>query len=302
MYLFHINFPKERRPVKILVYTMYLLDLAQTVSTTYFAWYMLVTGWGNPLVFIQVPWPGFAQPIFTGILAAIAQIYFSWRIYILKKETHVYRIVAVLIAAAALLQCAGGMANGIRLALASDVSTIATLETTVNIWLGGSFAVDIVIAMTMSFILFRARRRAISRRTNALLRRLIVSTVETGAVTAITAGADLFLYIENKENYIHLCPSLLLGKLYSIVVVASLNGRIWHDAHLPTSIHTSDFARHLGALGANEWAPGSPNSAMTGSTEYEPTVLRVPTKSKYNDGIESPIESPIDEKSAISPV
>lgn len=131
---------------------------------------------------------------------------------------------------------------------APGIQTVYNL-TVKQLWLGGSFAVDIIIALTMIFIVrsffvtcnckvslinlqfSQARRESISRRTDVLLKRLIVNTVETGAITAVTAGADLILYLANKDNYLHLLPyvtatdlfisgmlisrfrSLLLGKL-----------------------------------------------------------------------------------------
>lgn len=85
--MFKLAFPKERLGIKVLgkafihrqriskltvvyaVYGMYFLDLLQTVAATNFAWYMLVAGWGNPEVFVKVPWPGSAQPILTGLSA-----------------------------------------------------------------------------------------------------------------------------------------------------------------------------------------------------------------------------------------
>jgi len=286
LYMFHGNFPNERKAIKALVYTMYCLDLVQTVSTTYFAWFMLVDGWGNPLVFVQVPWPGVAQSILTGIISAMAQIYYAWRIHILKPGKKPFEALACLIILTALLQCSCGLASGIRLAFAADVSTIATLELTVKIWLGGSFAVDITIALTMIYIFYEARRESVSRRTNVILRRLIFSAIETGSVTAVTAGLDLFLYLKNKENYLHLLPSLLLGKLYSIVVVACLNARLRHKSHLPTTIHTSDFRYGLSNRDSSMMYP--PISPMSAD---ETTVISVSTDLKRSGCIESPSET-----------
>ncbi|THU98489.1 hypothetical protein K435DRAFT_838113 [Dendrothele bispora CBS 962.96] len=71
-----------------------------------------------------------------------------------------------------------------------------------EIWLIGSFVADILIAVVM-----------------------IAITVETGSLTAITAGVDLILFLKSPGNYLFLCPSLILGKLYTNAVVARLNSR-----------------------------------------------------------------------------
>nr|GAT51581.1 predicted protein [Mycena chlorophos] len=58
-----------------------------------------------------------------------------------------------------------------------------------------------------------------------LITKLIFHAIETGAVTTIAAGVELGLFLTHGENLMHEAPAFLLGKLYSNVVLATLNGR-----------------------------------------------------------------------------
>ncbi|KAK7462182.1 hypothetical protein VKT23_007786 [Stygiomarasmius scandens] len=106
-----------------------------------------------------------------------------------------------------------------------DFNAIPTKTLLGEIWLIGSFVADILIAVVMIAILVEARMNSRHSTTNDILLRLIIQTVETGSLTAITAGVDLILFLKSPGNYLFLCPSLILGKLYTNAVVARLNSR-----------------------------------------------------------------------------
>lgn len=92
VYIYHINFPKDRRILKLLgiispplyvlilllkeslsVYVVYLLDWAQTCSATYDAFQWFVYGWGVvPTLFLR--FTGFLNvPLLSSIIGALVQ-------------------------------------------------------------------------------------------------------------------------------------------------------------------------------------------------------------------------------------
>lgn len=62
--------------------------------------------------------------------------------------------------------------------------------------------------------LVSARRRANSKSTMSLLNNLIISTIETGAITAVLALIQLVLYKVYPSNYMHVTVEFVLGRLY----------------------------------------------------------------------------------------
>ncbi|KAJ7841065.1 hypothetical protein B0H14DRAFT_2783637 [Mycena olivaceomarginata] len=188
VYIYHINFPKDRRFLKAIVYIVYVLDWIQTCSATYDAFsggYMA----GDPFLPSMDCFTGFLNvPILSSIIGAIVQIFFGWRIWALSKSKITFAGVIFL----SLLQLGGG---------ASQVTRSVGLVRAVGIRLAGSAAVDTVIAVSMTYFLVHSRGRTLSH-TSAVLTRLVRLTIETGTVTALAAVADLIFFVR-AHNGLH---------------------------------------------------------------------------------------------------
>ncbi|KAJ6600957.1 hypothetical protein DFH09DRAFT_1126331 [Mycena vulgaris] len=225
VYIFHVSFPTERTWLKALVYTIFLLDVAQTAISSHFAYMLLVNGWGNPTALTNLPWSSAAGPIFTGIISASVQIFFAWRIYVLKGDKPYAIFISGLIVLLALMQSFSAIISDALFAVTTRLSEIRNLMVGVKIWLFGSAICDMVITVTMLVILSSYRQRTPWKKTDSLITKLIYNTVNTGAITSVVAIADVVLFMLYPENYLHETPAFMLGKVYSNVLLATLNGR-----------------------------------------------------------------------------
>ncbi|KAF7369109.1 putative Transmembrane protein [Mycena venus] len=221
VYIYHINFPKDRRFLKILVYAVYILDWIQTCSATYDAFQWFVYGWGNIPALYGLFTTFLNVPILSSIIAAIVQIFFGWRIGTLSES----RITFVVIASLSLLQLGGGGAVAYYLYNdASEVTRSEGLVRAVGIRLGGSAVVDSVIAISMTYFLVRCRGQGFGR-INSVLTRLIRLTIETGTVTAISAVVDLIFFLK-VHNGLHQVSGVILCKMYSNTLLVLFNNRL----------------------------------------------------------------------------
>jgi hypothetical protein len=206
---------------KILVYTVYLLDWAQTGSATYDAFHWFVYGWGNIPALYDVYSTFLNVPIFSSIIAAIVQIFFGWRIWKFSQSKSIFVLVVLL----ALLQLGGGIAVGCFLFQdASEVSRSSGLVRAVGVRLGGSGFVDVVIAISMTYFLLRSKSQAIGHMNNVITR-LIRLTIETGTLTAIAAIIDLVFFLK-ESNGLHQVSGVILCKLYSNTLLVLFNNRL----------------------------------------------------------------------------
>ncbi|KAJ7054271.1 hypothetical protein C8F01DRAFT_501098 [Mycena amicta] len=225
VYKFHVCFTKERWWIKLLAYGLYGLEVVQTAITSHFAYSILVTGWGNPEVFAHLPFSSLATPIFTGITSATVQIFFAWRIWTLRRREFWAWIVSGFIVLLALAQSLAAIISDARFAVTTNVSELTRLMLGVKVWLIGSAVCDVVITIAMIYILTAYRRATPWKRTDSIITKLIYNTIETGAVTSIVAIIDVVLFIlYTNENY-HQLPAFMLGKLYTTVLLATLNSR-----------------------------------------------------------------------------
>ncbi|KAJ7883420.1 hypothetical protein B0H14DRAFT_3128582 [Mycena olivaceomarginata] len=220
VYIYHINFPKDRRFLKAIVYIVYVLDWIQTCSATYDAFQWWVYGWGS-IPALYGLFTGFLNvPILSSIIGAIVQIFFGWRIWALSKSKITFAGVIFL----SLLQLGGGAAVAYYLYNdASEVTRSVGLVRAVGIRLAGSAAVDTVIAVSMTYFLVHSRGRTLSH-TSAVLTRLVRLTIETGTVTALAAVADLIFFVR-AHNGLHQASGVILCKMYSNTLLVLFNNR-----------------------------------------------------------------------------
>ncbi|KAF7299255.1 hypothetical protein MIND_00874200 [Mycena indigotica] len=235
VYYFYHAFPNERWGIKALVYTLLLIDLVETGIGSWATYEMLVKNWGNSQVFFHVTWAAFVQPFTAGLTSTIVQLFFVWRILKLKGSVLIVRLICLLISLISLAQGLCAMVNSIRLGQAlartSDLDGAAGQLNT-KIWLGGAVAADMLIAITMSIILAAQRRSVPWAKTDSLITTLIIHAVETGSITTIAAVLQLALFLSHPENFMHNAPLLILTKLYSNIVLATLNWRAERKHHV----------------------------------------------------------------------
>ncbi|KAJ7613552.1 hypothetical protein FB45DRAFT_1112153 [Roridomyces roridus] len=135
---------------------------------------------------------------------------------------------------------------------ASEVGRSPGLVRAVGIRLGTSAAVDIVIAVSMTFVLLRSRAQALGH-TNSILTRLVRLTVETGTITAIAAIVDLVFFIK-AHNGLHQVSGVILGKMYSNTLLVLLNNRL--AMRREPQLHVGESFR----AGMRSRAPGTNDS------------------------------------------
>ncbi|KAJ7061181.1 hypothetical protein C8F01DRAFT_1252824 [Mycena amicta] len=280
VYKFHVCFPKERLWIKMLVYILFALECAQTGVTSHFAYSILVVSWGNPAIFTKLPWSSLATPIFTGITSASVQIFFAWRIFTLKGEHIWAKIVCILIVLLALMSSLAAFVSDGLFAVTTEVSELLKLMSGVKVWLIGAAVCDVVITLAMLVILTQFRKKTPWKRTDSIITKLIYHVVETGAITSIVAVVDVVLFILYSQTNLHQTPAFMLGKLYTNVLLATLNTRAIMGT--PSGLHAAQYSGE-GSHEMNWRGPRSGERDLEGGAVsrkvHISTVTRVTTDS-----------------------
>ncbi|KAF4610249.1 hypothetical protein D9613_010511 [Agrocybe pediades] len=101
---------------------------------------------------------------------------------------------------------------------------------------------DLSLALALSWLLYGSRTGF--RKTDSLIKVLMMYTVNTGMIVAIDASLGLILYIVMPNNFIFLGFYLLLSKLYLNAYLATLNARetLLDNETDMLSIHLSSFS------------------------------------------------------------
>jgi len=123
---------------------------------------------------------------------------------------------------------------------------------------------DIAVTIPVAWTLYISRTGF--KQTDALLVKLILWTVNTGALPASFALLEVVTFIIKNESLIHLAANIILAKLYSNTLLAFLNRRGTLTKARPGTLHFSDnlALSHVGSRG---------NRARESSSEIGPRPL-----------------------------
>ncbi|KII88054.1 hypothetical protein PLICRDRAFT_657972 [Plicaturopsis crispa FD-325 SS-3] len=227
IYTYSISNINDGRGVKALVCAVCLIDIVQTGISTYGAWSELI--W-RPYGLVTVDsflssYGGMS--IFAGIVSFMVQCFFARRIWVLRPSP-VMRKLVVCIILLAVLQCTASIVYASQLVVVSTYLTVDQAKEAPAIWLAASLLCDILIAGCMSHFLREARSRTPFIATKTVLTKLSVLALQSGFITAVAAGLQLTAFMTSCLVYGHnwdVFFSIILGKLYSATLLASLNAR-----------------------------------------------------------------------------
>ncbi|KIJ23439.1 hypothetical protein M422DRAFT_39612 [Sphaerobolus stellatus SS14] len=221
LYYYHITFPRDLVYLKILVYSLAVLDVLQTAMVTADAFHWFVFGFGNLSQLDNTFLNSWDVVLLDAVISLIVQSFYCWRIYLLRKSF----IIPVFILLISLTQCGAGIATAVIAHQLGHLSLISTEVAEQTTWLVGSAVADICITAVLTWTLLRSRSR-IHSSSFGIIKRLVTLTVETNAITTLTAliGLILFLAVPQHSTLV-VPPTAIIGKLYTNCLIAVLNNR-----------------------------------------------------------------------------
>ncbi|KAI0313147.1 hypothetical protein OF83DRAFT_1175950 [Amylostereum chailletii] len=224
LYIYYVTFPSDRKITQYSVYIIFALDTLHSVVITGVAWIPLCAGWGDPAA-LRHPgfWLGWI-PCVSGVVATWVQLFYAWRIHKLGK----WKVVPCMVIFLALAQAGAALAVGISSILNDDVANLhnPSMFSRTIIWLGGGALIDVIVTTSMIYLLHAAKKNSIiSHRGELTINRLIRLSAETGTATALSALLELILFLALPETDLHLFVAMMLCKVYTNTLMASLNAR-----------------------------------------------------------------------------
>ncbi|KAF5347562.1 hypothetical protein D9756_010637 [Leucocoprinus leucothites] len=221
------NSGKDRSWLRIIVHILFILDSFQTFISMADMFYWFVYNFGNPSTMQELHYASIGGPFCYAIIACIVQIVYCWRMWVLAR----WRILPAILAFLSLVAVVDGIYVGIH-----DVILNAVEEVDKQLdaaWLFITAVTDIVIACSMAYLLLKLRSERTSRSTMTAVKRILVLTVETNAVTSVLAVVLVALHLTpslaaGKTN-LFLTIGYILGKTYSNCFMVLLNQRIYYE-------------------------------------------------------------------------
>ncbi|KAI0041969.1 hypothetical protein FA95DRAFT_630522 [Auriscalpium vulgare] len=182
VYSYHYNFSDDKRRFKILVYSVFLIETAQTAMTMADIYFWYAVGFGDVARLQDTYISPLDGPFIGSFISLIVQLFYAYRIWIIKPSLLWLSAVVALIS---ITQSIGGMIDGIvghRIHFAQVHSPLTVPST--YFWLLGEAVADLLIAVTMVWLLAASRNRYSSRVLSRIMRLCIETNVLSGASIA----------------------------------------------------------------------------------------------------------------------
>ncbi|KAI0260404.1 hypothetical protein BC834DRAFT_973417 [Gloeopeniophorella convolvens] len=204
VYLYNYYFPYDKRSIKTLVYAVFIIETVQTALAAADVFYWFANGFGNV--------PRLNNPYISDIDTPMLENSLWWLI--------------IAIEGISVTQAIGGMVGGIKGHLAGNFSQAHRFNVYVNMWLVGDAVADVLIAVSLTYLLLRSRKREYHFSSDNAVAKLIRLTIETNIVSATVAVVALIMFMGWPNHKYFYCPTAVLGKIYSNTLLVTLNNRI----------------------------------------------------------------------------
>ncbi|KAJ6548771.1 hypothetical protein B0H19DRAFT_1265565 [Mycena capillaripes] len=198
-YIYYSRFPEDSRKLKALVGFVWWCELAHALCIGHSLYVYTISDYLQPaLLLAAAPKSLETTSIFSGLISACVQGFFSYRIYSFSRKL----CIPILIWALSFLRLLGNIvifvaALGMK-SLPGYVEQWQWLHT--SIW-STSTANDLIIAATL-VVLLRNQSTNVHKRTAALVDKLILWTIETGVLTSASGVIALICFVTMKTNFI----------------------------------------------------------------------------------------------------
>ncbi|KAI0771212.1 hypothetical protein BD413DRAFT_65230 [Trametes elegans] len=218
VYMYFQMYKNDKTWMKMFVLFLLLCDTVNCAFDVAFIYHPLVNNFGNLDVLERATWLFATDPVMTGLIAGLVQLFFAWRVKVLTSNW----IAVVLIAFSAVAQFCGGLGTSIAIGMVPEFTHFQQFQIIVIIWLAFSAVADTLI--TASLVWHLRTHKTGMPVTDDIINKIIRLTMQTGLLTAVCAIIDLVIFVTSSSG-LHLLFNLPLSKLYTNSLMSSLNSR-----------------------------------------------------------------------------
>ncbi|GJE94009.1 hypothetical protein PsYK624_101770 [Phanerochaete sordida] len=246
---FHRN-PRDSKFMKRTIFFLWILDGLHLAFTSHSVYHYAVTNFMNPLALTQCPWSFAIDVVFGDLSEVIVTALFAYRIW--KFSGKLWPL--MLIVPPAIISFAGAIAIGVFARKVPDF--VEFNDKYAWVWyavFSVQAFIDCAIAVALCTMLIK--RRTGFKRTDSLIRILVVYSINTCALTSSVAIGSVITYAVMPHNFVFIAFAMVLPKLMLNALLALLNSRDkMRNMHAgqAISVHLSKLASRLARSAGSE--------------------------------------------------
>lgn len=217
--------------IRIFVYSLYTINVLNTVFIAIYLYTAVIIHFGDEHYLATATWAFDTTPAMTGIIAAMVQLFYAWRLTILTRSFTVPAAIVV----TTLLGLVGALVTTYYCTSFMYFEDFVEFKAWPIVWLISGCVSDVII--TISLVCHLQRHKTGDKRTDALVDKIVRLTVPTGALTAVVAIVAICVYLVPGIHPagLHHLFNFPLSKLYSVSLMSSLTSRMREGSRLGNS-------------------------------------------------------------------
>ncbi|EJC99017.1 uncharacterized protein FOMMEDRAFT_23365 [Fomitiporia mediterranea MF3/22] len=220
VYNYYNVFTKDPIWLKLLVFFVWALDTTHQGLITHSIYTYLITEYGNPLFLGTIVDTLLIEVLINACVVFLVQAFFTFRVWKLSQRNVVLVVILLLLVLSSFILSIVYVVKALRLKVFVRLVEIYALNRSINVI---SAVSD--VAITASLVWFLQSSRTGFRRSDNIINRLILFSLNTGLLTGLDAIAALIANTASPDTLIYVLFYVLTSRLYSNSLMATLNCR-----------------------------------------------------------------------------
>ncbi|KAG1780345.1 hypothetical protein EV702DRAFT_1178093 [Suillus placidus] len=205
---------------KLLVGAIFLSDSIHQALITHTVYTYLVTDFGNVSDLEKLVWSLSVEVLFNGFTGFMVQSFLTMRVYQLSNKNVIATASVLSFVIAEFVIVVTYVAKAVKLTTFIQVPQLKPLSMSVN---AVAAAGDVLI--TIFLCTFLQQSRTGFQRSDTLINKLMLFTINTGLLTSVCAVMSLISITMWPDTFIYVAFYFCLGRLYCNSLLATLNAR-----------------------------------------------------------------------------
>ncbi|EAU86926.2 hypothetical protein CC1G_09783 [Coprinopsis cinerea okayama7 len=275
--------PRKDRPIfRLIIACLWAIDTFDTSLNIHLTYHYMVSNFMNFSALLIPVWSVILHVAITATSNFIIRTLFAYRIFNLSKGNI---LVTAWIMAISTTDLVTGIIITAKAYQLDNFLQLDTLSHLMYLTFAAGTGADLSVAIALVWLLRRSRTGF--RKTDGLIKTLMLYTINTGLIVAIDAALGMILYVVMPRNFIFLGFYLLLSKLYLNSYLATMNARqdLRDKINEPVSIHLSEIQSGSHRFGSEELSPSMSEKSQQ-STRPE---LSISIQTLVDKQVDSPI-------------
>ncbi|KIM67816.1 hypothetical protein SCLCIDRAFT_1209960 [Scleroderma citrinum Foug A] len=219
-WFYYLGYPADPWHIKTLVLAVFISDTIHQALITHSAYVYLVTDITAPTQLGSIVCCLIVEVLFNAITAFLVQCFLTMRVYRLSNKSIIATVSVLIVVTAQFVMSVIYVSKSISFTTFAQLETLKTLSSAINATTAVS---DVMIAACLCFLLQKSRTGF--RRSDNMINKLIIFSINTGLMTSLFAIASLVSISVRPDAFIYIAFYFCLGRMYCNSLLATLNAR-----------------------------------------------------------------------------